>query len=444
MKKTLMKLSAAALLGLIALVVVVVSTFAWYSVSDTPEAGGLHLNIGSSNTIRIAADMTTVTEDGVRHYPGHFTDSLNFSRVSSYDYLKNVVSLTPVSTGDGIHWFFPGDGTADGSDPLSGYLMDDRYDYANLSELPADDSVHGTYVMMDFWVMSPMDCRLRLSCGDDDNGTYAVSLPYPTKGEDGGYTLAAPDNMLPACVRVGFLADTRVLRDGSMDAYAASAVFNDEVHLLKGVYGDAGEEWDYYPPQFTIYEPNADIHNGESVYSETADGAVYRECADGSYVKTYPIGYADGQAKPVDVTSRTTVQTATRWLQEGESLLIQQLFETFMLGESADTDSRTLFNKFCSQYLGYRCDAYVDRGDFIKKTAALYETGKDDGTVTADDFDRLHTAGATEDVVIVELQRNVPQRIRMFIWVEGQDVDCSNVIAASGLMMNLELAGSSR
>jgi len=444
MKTTLMKLCTAALLVLIAMVVVVVATFAWQSVSTTPETSGMRVNIGGSNTIRIAADTTVATDGGVLHYPGAFSDALNFSRISSYDYLQQVVSLTPVSTGDGIHWFFPGDGTADEADPLAGYLMDDRYSYANLSELPVDDSVHGTYAMMDFWVVAPMDCHLRLSCGDDANGTYAVGLPYPTKKADGSYTLAAPDSMLPACVRVGFLADTRVLQNGSMEAYTASAAFDDGVHLLRGVYGESGEEWDYHSSRFTIYEPNADIHSGESVYSEAPDGAVYRPCADGSYVKTYPIGYVDGQAKPVDTMPQTTVQTATRWLQEGESLLVQQLFETFMLGESVDTDSRTLFHKFCSQYLGYRCDAYVDRGQFVQKTAALSGVNKADGTVAAEDFARLRTANTTEDVVIVELQRNIPQRIRMFVWVEGQDVDCSNVIAASGLMINLELAGGSR
>ena len=63
--------------------------------------------------------------------------------------------------------------------------------------------------------------------------------------------------------------------------------------------------------------------------------------------------------------------------------------------------------------------------------------------MSAGDFAGLLTAGAADDVVIAELQRNVPQRIRMFVWVEGQDVDCASVIAASGLMLRLELAGSS-
>lgn len=442
MKKTLMKLSAAAILAVIALVVAVVSTFAWYTVSGAPEVAGIQLNIGGTDTILIAADMSVVTEEGVLHYPGRFSDSLNFARVDSYDYLRDLVSLTPVSTADGVHWFFPADEDAKGSDIVSGYRMDNAYTYANLSELPVDDAVHGSYVMLDFWVMAPMDCSLRVSYGDADSGTYAVSLPYPVKDSEGKMVMDTPDPLLPACVRVGFLTDTRTQKDGSMEAYVNSPVFNEEVHRLKGVYGESGEEWDYYPREFTIYEPNADIHSGESVYGEIAGSEVYRECADGSYVKTYPLGYVNGQAQPVDMLERTTVQTATRWLPQGDNLLIQQLFETFMLGESHDTEEQTLFAKFCSQYLGYQCDAYIEKGEFIKNTAAIQESADDTGVVSADDFSQLTAATATDDVTIVELERNVPQRIRMFVWVEGQDVDCSNVIAASGLMINMELAGS--
>lgn len=442
MKKTLMKLSAAAVLVVIALVVVVVSTFAWYTVSGTPEVGGIQLNIGVGGTLQIAADLTAVTPDGVVHYPGVFSDSLNFSRYETYDYLRDVVTLTPVSTADGIHWFFPTDGQTEGENVLGGYRMDDTYSLANLSELPVDDSVHGSYVMLDFWVMAPMDCSLRVSYGDSDSGTYAVSLPYPVKDGD-GYTLGDPDAMLPACVRVGFLADTRTQTDGSLRAYMDSAAFDEKVYSLRGVYGTAGQEWDGVASRFSVYEPNADVHSGESIYSETPTGSVYRECADGSYVKTYPIGYVDGQAQPVDITDRTAVQTATQWLQEGDSLLIRQLFDTFMLGQPSDADEQALFQKFCSEYLGYQCDAYIEKGAFIKETGSLGQASEIDGTVSAADFAGLLTAGAADDVVIVELERNVPQRIRMFVWVEGQDVDCANVIAASGLMMRLELAGSS-
>lgn len=444
MKKTLMKLSAAAVLVVIALVVVVVSTFAWYTMSGTPEVGGMQLNIGVGGTIQIAADMVVTTADGVVHYPGNFSDSLNFSRYSAYDYLRQVTTLTPVSTADGTHWFFPAAADAADSNVLSGYLMDDSYTYANLTQLPADDSVHGSYVMVDFWVMAPMDCSLRVSYGDADSGSYVVSLPYPEQSADGSYEMATPDDLLPACVRVGFLADTRTQTDGSMQAYVDSAAYDERVRRLRGKYGEAGDEWDYYEPKFTVYEPNADVHSGEGVYSETPDGAVYRTCADGSYVTTYPIGYVDGQARPVDITADTAVQTATRWLQEGETTLLQQLFETFMLGQSEAEDGQTLFAKFCSEYLGYQCDAYIEKGDFIRDTASLQQACGADGSVAPEDFDSLLTAGAVDDVTIVDLQKDVPQRIRMFVWVEGQDVDCANVIAASGLMINLELSGESK
>ena len=62
---------------------------------------------------------------------------------------------------------------------------------------------------------------------------------------------------------------------------------------------------------------------------------------------------------------------------------------------------------------------------------------------TADQVEALDTAGATEDVFIIELERNVPQRIRMFIWLEGQDVDCVDSVNSSSFMLNIELAGGS-
>lgn len=439
MKKTMMKLSAAAVMVLLAVIMVVVSTFAWYSLSGSPEIGGIQLNIGGGGTIQIAADMRVVTEDGVLHYPGTFSDSLNFSQYATYDYLQDVVSLTPVSTADGVHWFFP-DRSGNTSEDFGGYLLDDSYSYANLSTLPDDDSLHGSYVMLDFWVMAPTDCSLRVSYGDEEQGSYVVTLPYPQQDADGDYTMPTPDSRLPACMRVGFLADTRTQTDDSLGAYLDSAVYNDKVTSLRGVYGESGEAWDFYPRQFTIYEPSADVHSGDSVYSETPSGAVYRPCEDGSYVTTYPIGYVDGKAQCVDVTDRTTSQSATKWLEDGDSLLIQQLFETYMLDKEGEP--RSLLHSFCSDYLGYRADAYIDKGYFVSKTDTLQEATNSQGVVSKDNLDKLTAATATDDVVIVELEKNVPQRIRMFIWIEGQDVDCSNVINEAGLMINLELAGS--
>ena len=452
MKKTLIKLSAAALMAVIALVVAVVSTFAWYSISGSPEVKGIQLKIGGSGTIQIAADIAVVTADGVVHYPGTFSDSLNFSQSASYDYLNDVVGLTPVSTADGVHWFFPTyydedtgrfAGMQGNLRPVSEFLMDDAYNYANLTSLPDSDAVSGSYVMLDFWVKAPMDCSLRISYGDADNGSYVVSMPQPTKGKDGKYQMGASDDALAASVRVGFLADTRTQTDESMRSYMASTSFDESVTSLRGVYGEAGEEWDGYLPNFTIFEPNGTYHSGEDSYVMTEDGLSYRSYVDGSYVKTNPVGYVDGRAQLVDVTTRTAVQTATQWLTEGDSSLLQQLFATFMLGESQDSDPAMLMSKFYSQYLGYQSDSYIEKGTFVKNAGILDQACNSNGVVSPDHMSQVQTAGATDDVVIVELESNVPQRIRMFVWVEGQDVDCSNVLADAALMINLELAGSS-
>ena len=58
-------------------------------------------------------------------------------------------------------------------------------------------------------------------------------------------------------------------------------------------------------------------------------------------------------------------------------------------------------------------------------------------------FMRRSDRDGEDDVYIIKLERNVPQRIRMFIWLEGQDVDCVNYVSTSSLVVNLELAGAS-
>ena len=45
------------------------------------------------------------------------------------------------------------------------------------------------------------------------------------------------------------------------------------------------------------------------------------------------------------------------------------------------------------------------------------------------------------DIVIVDLEKNVPQRIRMFVWIEGQDVDCQSLESGGSILLSLELAG---
>lgn len=74
----------------------------------------------------------------------------------------------------------------------------------------------------------------------------------------------------------------------------------------------------------------------------------------------------------------------------------------------------------------------------------LFPTQLDPTTRTIEStvLNTYETAGATEDAVIVRLERNVPQRIRVFIWLEGQDADCTGAAENLRFAVNLQLAGA--
>jgi hypothetical protein len=48
--------------------------------------------------------------------------------------------------------------------------------------------------------------------------------------------------------------------------------------------------------------------------------------------------------------------------------------------------------------------------------------------------------------MITTLKANTPQRVRMYIWLEGQDADCNNIssVNASGFSLNIELSGANQ
>ncbi len=445
MNKTLFKLLAIGTMVVVTLVIVITSSYAWFSMSTTPSTTGLQIKIGS-NTILVAPDIATEVDGQKLHYPGSFSDTLNFSKHKSYEYLNNLTDLALVSTADGINWYLPtttdGDSTNQGiKNEFSNFLLDDRLLYSNLEQLPDDDSVHGGYALVDFWVVSPKDCKLRISMGDSNGGSFLMSLPKVVEEGESGYGLDMSNELLGACARVGFLANTQKVTDLSMDKYVKSGAYNSHYRYLKGVYQEKGESWNYYPMQFTIYEPNADFHHSDGAYTLSSDGMNYRLCDNGSYVKTMPIGNVNGNPQAVDITRNHTIQTRTEWLRATQSeYQIEQIFQTFLFGEkSLEIDK--LSGKFYKNYLGYQCGTYMQKGQFIKSTDNLTKAFDLDGVVSSERFKLLNTAGATDDIVIVDLEKNVPQRIRMFVWIEGQDVDCQSLESGGSILLSLELAG---
>lgn len=445
MKKIYSKLILITITLLLSVSVVAVSSYAWFVLSKNPVATGIQVAIGGGNTILIAPDITEVVDGVAYHYPGAFSDKMNFSQHESYDYLKDLGGLNPVSTIDGINWFLPtyygatdkevqeGHVLSGSLRPIKDFILDNSLNHGNLPKENTEEIEKGSYIYLDFWVVAPSaNYTLRLSApylsDDEIGGSFLVDLLQPTGIGSGEteYTLTEPENAAAAAARIGFLANANRLYDDTMLHYQNSVYYDERYTGLQGLYYEPGTSGTDPNNRFTIYEPNADLHPGG-----TAE--------NGSYVETNPIAWKDGTAVTASAQDCLTVQKTSVWTKNGPSTEIEQRFQTALLGmDLTDMEAKEMKSAFYADYLQWQISPYVTKGAFIKNTSDLYQFN---GSITAREMDELDYAGATDDVYIIKLERNVPQRIRMFIWLEGQDVDCVDSVRSSNFAVNIELAG---
>lgn len=356
------KLISVVLTLALSVVLLVSTSYAWLVLSNNPAAVGIQISISGSSTVMIAPDIQEKAEDGkVYHYPGHFSDEMNFAKIPSYDHLKSLGNLTPVSTVNGVDWILKN---------IDEFSVDSELIYANLPAEEKDSIKKGHYVYLDFWVMSPAEgYKLRVST-DWENptaGSYVTELLELEETEN-GETKAEEKTGIASAVRVGFLANDVMLTDDSMAKYVESPYFDERFVHLKGLYQEPDTGTAYLDAnRFTIYEPNGDSHPTCPEY-------------EGLYLETKPLGLENG---------RIVEKTA-------ELLTVQK-----------------------------------SNGAFVSKRVNLYDRL---------DMANVPLAGATDDVYMIELEKNAPQRIRMFVWLEGQDADCTEQIAGSAFAVNIELA----
>ena len=437
MRKIYLKLIALSLMLAVSVTMVVAVSYAWVVMSTNPEVSGLQVTIGGGKTILVAADLTREVDGAVYHYPDQFDDKLHFGQHESYAFLQDVASLMPVSTADGIHWFLPE--YYDATDPqvqsgripvgqikdITEFTMEATLGHANLTDVDEDSLIDGSYVYLDFWVVSPgTDCTLRVSVptveGDNSGGSFVLEQMQPEKTAD-GTRLVQQDSQAAAMFRVGFLTNTTTVLDDSMVHYLSSPGYDPQYRSLRGLYQEPGMmQGDWTDQRFTIYEPNADYHPGI-------------EGKDGTYLATKPVGLVDGQPAEVSVLKQVTVQRKSGWsTQDNGETVLEQIYQSAIIGKD-QMNSQELREYFYDTYLQGLVEHFVDKGTFVKQSEFLF-----DGM----DMDMAPTAGATDDVYIVKLERDIPQRIRMFVWLEGQDADCTNITQAASLILNLEFAGS--
>lgn len=437
MRKVYIKLIALSLMLAVSVSMVAVVSYAWVIMSTSPEVSGLQVTIGGGNTILVAADLTEEVNGVTYHYPDHFDDKLHFGQHESYGYLQQLESLMPVSTADGIHWFLPeyydatdelvrsGRVAAGQIKDISEFSWEADLAHANLVNANEETLIDGSYIYLDFWVVSPgTDCTLRISVptvdGDNSGGSFLLEQLQP-KNQNGSYTLTKGSSTAAAMFRVGFLANTDLLLDDTMLHYAGSPDYDEDYRRLKGSYADPGfYQGNSDSNRFTIYEPNADYHPG-------------LEGMEGKYLVTNPVGLVEDVPTEQNVQDRVTAQVRSDWItMDNGQPMLEQIFQSAVIGKS-DLDMEELTDYFYDTYLQGQVEHFVNKGAFVKRASNL----TDQLVLTPE-----RTAGATDDVYIVKLERNVPQRIRMFVWLEGQDADCINLTQAASMMLNLEFAGS--
>lgn len=447
MKKIYLKLISVALALILFASVVIASSYAWMVLSANPVTTGIQVSIGGGNTILIAPDIRETAQDGnVYHYPGVFQDKLNFGQHSAYEYLQQLGNLNPVSTVNGIDWILPeyysgADAQVQNGLIPSGSLkditefsVDSELVYANLPAEEEDKIHEGHYVYLDFWVVSPGgDYTLRVSSNTDeqDGGSFVIDLPEPS-ATDLGYTFQDFGGGVCPAVRVGFLTNSVGLTDDTMLSYRYSDYYDERFFRLKGLLREPNTGTAYLEEdRFTIYEPNGNSHPGDPQ-------------VDGTYVETKPLGLINDRIAALSVENNLTMQTKSDWkkAQTGSSTLLEQHLQAALFAHSTDgMSTEEVYDLFYNQYLQGQLSLYVNKGSFMQETQNLYTALQvGGGTVPADTLS-AQSDGATDDVYIIELEKNVPQRIRMFIWMEGQDIDCVDSIGSSRFAVNIEFAG---
>ncbi|MBQ6718926.1 MAG: hypothetical protein IJN20_01065 [Oscillospiraceae bacterium] len=447
MTKIYMKLIAMSLALILSVSVVLMSSYAWLVLSGNPAVTGIQVAIGGGNTILAAPNVAYEVEGKIYNIPGHFSNRMNFGQQKSYEYLQDLGKLNPVSTSNGIDWFLPE--YYDGNDTevqqgkiasgalkdVSEFYWDNELEYANLSKTKDQNKINkGNYIYLDFWVVAPGgDYFLRVSTGDDveDGGSFVVDL-LEAQESGNGYTLVQPHGSAAATVRVGFLANDVTLTDDTMLQYQASPYFDNRFTALRGLYVEPQSGAPYLDAdRFTIYEPNADYH------------PEFPEL-NGSYVETKSLELVDkiAQERTRNRSDRDlTVQSRSVWAENGAALAEQ--FKTASFAILDKTMSAKEYTDYVyGKYLQGQIATFVDKGSFVKWTQELTGLLKN-GAVAADE-PNLEYAGATEDVYIIKLERNIPQRIRMFIWLEGQDIDCVDNVSSARFAVNIELAGGDK
>ena len=153
----------------------------------------------------------------------------------------------------------------------------------------------------------------------------------------------------------------------------------------------------------------------------------------------------------VDRAEPTALQSPTVIIQKSSSWNTtstesgQNALDAFLAGNSPTSAAVSSFGRFYSQSLIYGSSSFVANSATWTDTQGNSHTRTEktryyDGAFIDANLENPSESGDASAKMIT-LYGDTPVKVRVFFWIEGQDVDCWNDIASGELIVNLELAG---
>ena len=412
-----------------ALALLAVGTFAWYTISKKGEAAQMGISLKSDNLwpvefIQQKSGWTTLND--VINDPD-WQKELTLSKVVASDGSMHEPGdsyyLRPISTSDLEHWYLAGYdevGSVTGLTyvPLETVGNVNRYDP---DPNPYDKDIPANYVYYyDLWIRTK-----------NQNTDYGLHLNNPVNGANdfetlfGTYVLpgvqwdsSTNKAIIPeagydasTCIRIGFLF-YEPLSDASDAINPTTATGTNE---------QVREFWIYEPncdsratsfQKYNIGEDNSYLSQREVAYIKTEDGVKkvkeHEESPQSGWVDTILPRYVAGQDQPgfVSVSDNTIRQLTSSW-------------DLSKIAEKKQTDPITSWD------IGVL-------GKFIQNDPTKSDRAGYEGIDTPKMAVLKH--GAND-------QPGLPQHVRVFIWLEGQDIDCWNSSMSGPMAINLEFRG---
>lgn len=376
-----------ALAGMVlSLVLLTGAAYAWFSISTAPEVRGISVGVtrtGKEYPFELSLDY------GEKGEQAAWTTQLHLDAL-----LGKMNTLRPVSTCDGQNWYLPIYG-ANGN--VTGFSrIDNVAEYSNLT-----DANTNYFTYADLWIRTrdpDMDYQVKLSNPLDldsvkaegretDFGTYALNEPVWKDGQMKLYDDAM------TCLRIGFQ-------------------FMDDLGEPEGM--------------FYIYEPNADMRSqGMKAFVQSNQGQQKGNDT---------IGYLFSQA-----VEEGDAITADRYVKEyaGKSLVFDTQVPSRTVGsDGEETDSFTMVSQ------GEREGTVL-----IRQRKSSWKEGLTKESKISSKAIGAIGAFIDKDMEVAEtppmttLTENIVKKLRLYIWLEGQDIDCWNQIAGGSIYANLEFTG---